>query len=100
MLILKHLFDRSYDDLEHEVRVNPVYRAFTWIDAGDVSDAKTILKIARAFGPTVIEQLHRQSWMSRSVPRSRKASISHRHNGRSNEYALPHSSLLREASAC
>src|SRR5215510_7145186 len=43
MLILKHLFDRSYDDLEHEVRANLVYRAFTRIDAGDVPDAKTIL---------------------------------------------------------
>src|SRR5205823_6131318 len=50
----------SYDDLEHEVRANLVYRAFTRIDAGDVPDAKTILKIARALGPQVIEQLHRQ----------------------------------------
>jgi IS5 family transposase len=33
---------------------------FTRIDAGDVPDAKTILKIARALGPEVIEQLHRQ----------------------------------------
>ena len=60
MLILKHLFDWSYDDLEREVRANLVYRAFTRIDAGDVPDAKTILKIARALGPEVVEQLHRQ----------------------------------------
>ena len=60
MLILKHLFDWSYDDLEHEVRPHLVYRAFTRIDAGDVPDAKTILKIAWALGPEVIEQLHRQ----------------------------------------
>jgi IS5 family transposase len=60
MLILKHLFDWSYDDLEHEVRANLVYRAFTRLDAGEVPDAKTILKIARALGPEVIEQLHRQ----------------------------------------
>jgi Transposase DDE domain len=33
---------------------------FTRIDAGDVPDAKTILKIARALGPDIIEQLHRQ----------------------------------------
>jgi IS5 family transposase len=46
MLILKQLFDWSYDDLEHEVRANLVYRAFKRIDAGDVPDAKTILKIA------------------------------------------------------
>src|SRR5438067_2835 len=60
MLILKHLFDWSYDDLEREVRANFVYRMFTRIDAGEVPDAKTILKIARALGPEVIEQLHRQ----------------------------------------
>jgi IS5 family transposase len=60
MLILKHLFDWSYDDLEREVRANLVYRMFTRIDAGDVPDAKTILKIARALGPDVIGQLHRQ----------------------------------------
>ena len=60
MLMLKHLFDWSYDDLEREVRANVVYRMFTRIDAGDVPDAKTILKIARALDPEVIEQLHRQ----------------------------------------
>ena len=60
MLVLKHLFDWSYDDLEREVRANLVYRAFTRIDAGEVPDAKTILKIAGTLGPAVIEQLHRQ----------------------------------------
>src|SRR5438105_1145139 len=60
LLILKHLFDWSYDDMEREVRANLVYRMFTRIDAGDVPDAKTILKIARALGPNVIEHLHRQ----------------------------------------
>ena len=60
MLVLKHLFDWSYDDLEREVRANLVYRAFTRIDAEEVPDAKTILKIAGALGPEVIEQWHRQ----------------------------------------
>jgi transposase, IS5 family len=60
MLVLKHLFDWSYDDLEREVRANLEYRMFTRIDAGEVPDAKTILKVARALGPEVIEQLHRQ----------------------------------------
>jgi transposase-like protein DUF772/DDE family transposase len=72
MLILKHLFDWSYDDLEHEVRANLVYRAFTRIDAGDVPDAKTILKIARVLGPDVIEQLHRQV-----VEVARRAGVTH-----------------------
>jgi transposase, IS5 family len=60
MLILKHLFDWSYDDLEREVRANLVYRAFTRLDAEEVPDAKTILKIARALGPEVIADLHRR----------------------------------------
>jgi IS5 family transposase len=60
MLILKHLFDWSYDDMEREVRAKLEYRKVPRIDAGDVPDAKTILKIARALGPKVIEQLHRQ----------------------------------------
>jgi transposase, IS5 family len=66
MLILKHLFDWSYDDLEQEVRANLVYRAFTRIDADEVPDAKTILKIAGTLGPEVIAQLHHRSSMSRS----------------------------------
>src|SRR5260370_1830085 len=43
LLILKHLFDWSYDDMEREVRANLVYRRFTRIDAGDAPDARTIL---------------------------------------------------------
>ncbi len=60
MLVLKHLFDWSYDELEREVRANLVYRAFTRIDAGGVPDAKTILKIARVLGPDAIQQLHQR----------------------------------------
>src|SRR5262249_1678753 len=60
VLILKHLFDWSYDDLEQGGRANLGYRAFTHIDSGEGPDAQTVLKIARALGPEVIEQLHRQ----------------------------------------
>ncbi len=72
MLMLKHLFDWSYDDLEREVRANLVYRAFTRIDAGEVPDAKTILKIAQALGPEVIEQWHR-----RVVDVAKRAGVTH-----------------------
>lgn len=58
MLVLKHLYRWSYDTLEHEVRANLVYRAFARVGAGAVPDAKTILKIARALGPDVIQQVH------------------------------------------
>src|SRR3954464_8802511 len=60
MLILKHLHDWSFDELEHEVRANLVYRAFPRIAADAVPDAKTILKIAQALGPEVITDLHQR----------------------------------------
>jgi IS5 family transposase len=65
-------FDWSYDDLEREVRANLACRAFTRIDAGEVPDAKTILKIARAWGPEVIEELHR-----RVVDVAKRAGVTH-----------------------
>ena len=72
MLILKHLLDWSFDELEHEVRANLVYRAFTRIDAGEVPDAKTILKIAQALGPEVIDELHQ-----RVVDVAKRAGVTH-----------------------
>ena len=60
MLILKHLHDWSFDELEHEVRANLVYRAFARIGVDVVPDAKTILKIAQALGPDVITELHQR----------------------------------------
>src|SRR5687767_1896767 len=72
MLVLKHLFDWSYDELEREVRANLVYRAFTRIDAEEVPDAKTILKIARVLGPEAIEQLHQ-----RVVDVAKRAGVTH-----------------------
>ena len=60
MLVLKHLYRWSYAELEQEVRANLVYRAFARISCDAVPDATTILKIAQALGPTVIERLHRR----------------------------------------
>lgn len=60
MLILKHLYGWSYAALEHEVRANLVYRAFARIGCDAGPDAKTILKIANALGPSVIAQLHQR----------------------------------------
>jgi hypothetical protein len=83
MLILKHLFDWSYDDLEREVRANLVYRAFTRIEAGEVSDAKTILKIARALGPDVIRTAALPGRRGRQACRGHaRPAVSHRHHGR------------------
>lgn len=72
MLILKHLHDWSFDELEQEVRANLVYRAFTRIGVDAVPDAKTILKIAKALGPEVISDLHQ-----RVVDVAKRAGVTH-----------------------
>jgi IS5 family transposase len=72
MLILKHLHDWSFDELEQEVRANLVYRAFTRIGVDAVPDAKTILKIANALGPDVITDLHQ-----RVVEVAQRAGVTH-----------------------
>jgi transposase, IS5 family len=58
LLILKHARNWSYDVLEGEVRANLVYRDFTHIASEKVPDAKTLVRIGRALGPEVIQQLH------------------------------------------
>jgi IS5 family transposase len=60
MLVLKHLYGWSYAEVEHQVRTNLVYRAFARIGCAAGPDAKTILKIAKALGPAVIERLHQR----------------------------------------
>jgi IS5 family transposase len=72
LLILKHLHDWSFDELEQEVRANLVYRAFTRIGVDAVPDAKTIVKIAKALGPDVITDLHR-----RVVDVAKRAGVTH-----------------------
>jgi transposase, IS5 family len=72
MLILKHLHDWSFDELEQEVRANLVYRAFARIGVDAVPDAKTILKIAQALGPDVITDLHQ-----RIVAVAQRAGVTH-----------------------
>jgi IS5 family transposase len=71
-LILKHLHDWSFDELEQEMRANLVYRAFTRIGVDAVPDAKTILKIAKALGPAVITDLHQ-----RVVDVAKRAGVTH-----------------------
>jgi IS5 family transposase len=51
MLLLKHIRDWSFAELEREVRGNLLYREFTHIGAEKVPDAKTL-------GPEVIDKLH------------------------------------------
>src|SRR5262245_22931351 len=60
MLVLKHLFDWSFDECEREVRANLVYRAFCRIEGERVPDAKTLIRLAHVLaGPTLKQLLAR-----------------------------------------
>lgn len=60
LLLLKHIRDWSYEELEREVRANFVYRQFTRIGGGRVPDDKSMSRFSRQLGPAVIEKLHQR----------------------------------------
>jgi IS5 family transposase len=60
MMLLKHIRNWSFQDLEREVRPNLLYREFTRIGSGKVPDAKTLGRQALALGPEVVEQIHQR----------------------------------------
>jgi transposase, IS5 family len=47
LLILKHVRNWSYDELEREVRANSLYPAFTQIGDQKVPDAKTLARLCK-----------------------------------------------------
>lgn len=55
MLVLKHLYNWSFDECEREVRGSLVYRAFCRIDCERVPDAKTLIRLAQLLGPEVLK---------------------------------------------
>jgi IS5 family transposase len=58
LLILKHIRNWSYEQLEREVRANLVYRDFTRIGSGKVPDAKTMARWGAVLGPQVLKAIH------------------------------------------
>ena len=60
MMLLKHIRNWGFEDLEREVRPNLVYGEFTRVGSGKVPDAKTLGRQAQALGPEVVEQIHRR----------------------------------------
>ena len=60
MLLLKHIRNWSFAELEREVRPNLLYRQFTRIGSGKVPDAKTLGRQALALDPTVVRQIHQR----------------------------------------
>ena len=78
MLLLKHIRNWSFAELEREVRPNLLYREFTRIGSGKVPDAKTLGRQAQALGPQVVEQMHRrvvQLAVENKVVRGRKMKV-------------------------
>src|SRR5437667_8076234 len=66
MLVLKHLYDWSFDECEREVRVSLVYRAFCRIDGERVPDAKTLIRLAHVLdGPILTQLLERLATIAR-----------------------------------
>jgi len=57
LLVLKHLYDWSFDECEREVRGHLVYRAFCRIDGERVPDAKTLIRLAPLFDEAVLKDV-------------------------------------------
>lgn len=55
MLILKHLYDWSFDECEREARGSLVYRPLCRIGCKRVPDAKTRIRLAKVLGPEVLQ---------------------------------------------
>jgi len=57
LLVLKHLYDWSFDEYEREVRGHLVYRAFSRIDGERVPDAKTLIRLAHLLDEAVLKEV-------------------------------------------
>lgn len=57
MLVLKHLYDWSFDECEREVRGSLVYRAFCRIDCERLPDAKTLIRLSHLLGGDVLKKV-------------------------------------------
>jgi IS5 family transposase len=57
MLVLKHLYDWSFDECEREVRGGLVYRAFCRIDGERVPDAKTLIRLSHLLDDIVLKDV-------------------------------------------
>jgi len=57
MLVLKHIRQWSFEELEWEVTGNVAYRAFCRIDSGKVPDAKTMIRINQAVDPDTLRRV-------------------------------------------
>src|SRR5579863_5402423 len=78
MLVLKHLKDWSYEQLQWEVTGNLVYRYFCRIDGGTVPDAKTMVRLGQLLEGARLRALFErvvQLAAARRVTRGRKMRV-------------------------
>ena len=57
LLMLKHLYDWSFNECEREVRGHLIYRAFCRIDGERVPDAKTLIRLAHLLDEAVLKDV-------------------------------------------
>jgi IS5 family transposase len=57
LLILKHLYDWSFDECERVVRGSLVYGAFCRIDGERVPDAKTLIRLSQLLEPETLKPI-------------------------------------------
>jgi len=57
LLVLKHLYDWSFEECVREVRGSLIYRAFCGLDCERVPDDKTLIRLAQALGPEVWKKI-------------------------------------------
>ncbi|HYU44718.1 MAG TPA: ISNCY family transposase [Terriglobales bacterium] len=60
LLVLKHIYNWSFDETELEVHASLLYRQLARVGAGAVPDAKTLARGELAVGPEVLGQIHRR----------------------------------------
>lgn len=69
MLILKPLYDWSFDECEREVRASLVYRSFCRVYCERVPDAKTLVRIAKLVDEQTLREMLKRSdcacWVDR-----------------------------------
>ena len=57
LLVLKHLYDWSFEDCVRQVRGSLIYRAFCRLDCERVPDDKTLIRLTQALGPEMLKKI-------------------------------------------
>src|SRR6187200_441388 len=78
LLVLKHVRQWSFEELQWEVTGNVAYRAFCRIDSGKVPDAKTMIRINQAIDEATLQRVFERlvdEAKRRKVTRGRKMRV-------------------------